>query len=156
MPLILVGYGDYEDYRVTELPLEALEELTNRYPLAVAEDFSPEYDYLIITIAVHAELNRRKAGGKQQAHIPSRRELAQLIIKRGFQQASKQHHPDGDGHHDAQVRLADVRDTLLTDCENIPNDRPEDAVIIPAAPVNRATVKPRAAAAGSWDDDVPF
>lgn len=153
--MTLVGYGDYEDYRVTELPLEALEELGGRYPLMVAEDFTPEYDHLIITVAVHAELNRRKAGGQPHAHIPSRRELAQLIIKRGFQQASRQHHPDGDGHHDAQVRLAHVRDTLLEDCENIPNDRPEDAVIISAPRMNRA-VKPRSPASGAEEDDVPF
>ena len=113
MPVILVGYAEYEDYRVTELPLEALEQLSSQYPLAVAENSSPEYEQLIITIAVHAELNRRKAGGMQQAHVPSRRELAELMVKQGFQQASKRHHPDGNGHHDAQVRLADVRDTLL-------------------------------------------
>src|SRR5689334_6560126 len=131
MPMILVGYGEYEDYRVTELPLQALEELGRRYPLVIPEEYGPEYEHLVITVAVHAELNRRNAGGQQHAHIPSQRQLAELIIKRGFQQASKQHHPDGDGHHDAQVRLARVRDSLLQDCENIPNDRPEDAVIIP-------------------------
>jgi hypothetical protein len=32
MPLILVGYGDFEDYRLKELPMEALEQLAARYP----------------------------------------------------------------------------------------------------------------------------
>ena len=144
MPLILIGYGDYEDHRITEIPLEALEELGKRYPFTVAEDFSPDYEQLIITVAIHAELNRRKTGGKPESHIPSHRELAQLIIKRGFQQASKHHHPDGTGRHDAQVRLAQVRDTLLENCDNMPNDRPEDAVIIPAPRVAK-TAKSRAA-----------
>lgn len=156
MSLILVGYGDYEDYRVTELPLEVLEELGRRYPLAIEGDSSPDYDHLIITVAVHAELNRRKVGGQPQAHIPSRRELAQTIVRRGFQQASKQYHPDGAGHHDAQVRLAKVRDALLQDCEHIPSDRPDDAVIIPAPHIAGAGVKPRAAASSAWDDDMPF
>jgi hypothetical protein len=155
MPLIIVGYGDYEDYRITELPLEVLEELGKRYSLALSEAFSPEYDHLIITVAVHAELNRRKAGGQQHAHTPSRRQLARLIVKRGFQQASKHHHPDGDGHHDAQVRLSEVRDTLLESCDNIPNDRPEDAVVIPA-PQERRTVRSRPPSPPTWDDDVPF
>jgi hypothetical protein len=155
MPLILVGYGDYEEYRVTALPLQALEELGVRYPLAVAEDSSPEYEHLVITVAVHAELNRRRAGGQQQPHTPSRRQLAQLIIKRGIQQASKHHHPDGDGHHDAQVRLSEVRDTLLENCDNIPNDRPKDAVVIPA-PQERRALRPRPANPTPWDKDVPF
>lgn len=154
MPLILVGYGDYPDYRVAELPLQVLEELAARYPLALPEDSSPEYDELLITITLHAELNRRRAGGQPERHIPSRRELAEMIVKRGFQQASKQHHPDGDGYHEAQVRLAHVRDELLENCDAIPNDRPESAVIIPAPPVKQAAQ--HRTATSSWDDDVPF
>jgi hypothetical protein len=155
MPLILVGYGNFEDYRLKELPMEALEQLAARYPLAVAEDFSPEYDDLIITVAIHAELARRRTGGLQESHIPSRRELAQLIVKRGFQQASKQQHPDGTGHHDAQVRLAQVRDELLENCASIPDDRPDNAIIIPAPPERRDAPQ-RAATRNPWDDEVPF
>lgn len=160
MPLILVGYGDFEDYRLKELPPEALEKLAERYSLMVAEDFSPEYDDLMITVAVHAELARRRAGGPQEPHIPSRRELAHLIVKRGFQQASKQHHPDGDGHHDAQVRLAPVRDELLENCVSIPDDRPDNAIIIRAPPEKRtaaARAAPaRATSSSAWDEGVPF
>jgi integrase len=35
------------------------------------------------------------------------------------------------------VRLGEVRDTLLENCENIQNERPQDAVIIPAPPAAR-------------------
>jgi hypothetical protein len=119
------------------------------------EDFFPEYDDLVITLAIHAELARRQTGGLQEPHIPSRRELARLIIRRGFQQASKQHHPDGTGHHDAQVRLAQVRDELLENCASIPDDRPDHAIIIPA-PTEKRAAPPRAATPKPWDDDVPF
>ncbi len=158
MPLIMVGYGDYCEYRLRELPLETLEELAVRYPLAISEDSSFEYEDLVITVGVHAELNHRKAGGQQERHIPSRRELAQMIVKRGFQQASKQHHPDGDGHHEAQVRLSQVRDELLETCENIPSDRPDNAIMIPAPPppMRRAPPQPRTPANAWNDDDVPF
>jgi len=158
MPLIIVGYGDFEDYRLKELPIEALEQLAVRYPLAVGENISPEYEDLIITVAIHAELARRRTGELPEPHIPSRRELAQLIIKKGFQQASKHHHPDGIGHHNAQVRLAHVRDELLENCASITDDKPDHAIIIPAPPEKRAA-RSRAATAAPWDlndDDIPF
>jgi hypothetical protein len=59
------------------------------------------------------------------------------------------------GHHDAQVSLGEVRDTLLENCENIPNGRPLDAIVIPAPPEKRSA-RPRAASSKPWDDDVPF
>lgn len=155
MPVILIGYGDFEDYRLQEVPTEVLEGLCRRYPLALVEEVSPEYEDLIITVAVHAELGRRQAGEAQKPHVPSRRELAQQIVKRGFQQASKRHHPDGNGHHAAQVRLAQVRDELLENCASIPDDRPDNAIIIPAPPEKRAA-RPRATDPNPWDEDVPF
>jgi len=155
MPFIMVGYGDYAEYLLRQLPLEVLEELATRYPLTLSEQDSPEYDDLAITVALHGELNRRR-NGEQERHTPSRRELAQSIVKKGFQQASKQHHPDADGHHEAQVRLSEVREELLEACESLPNDRPENAIIIPPPPAKAAPLRPRAAKDVFSDDDVPF
>ena len=158
LPPVLIGYGDHEGYRLNEVPPEMLQQLAARYPLAVGENDSPEYDELVITVAIHAELERRRAGGKPAYHVPSRRELAQLIVKRGFQRASKQHHPDGTGHHDAQVRLSQVRDELLEHCSNVSHDMPDNAVIVPA-PTEMPTARARAATANEWDindDDIPF
>jgi hypothetical protein len=123
--------------------------------LAIAEGISPEYEDLMITVAVHAELACRRTGGLQEPHIPSRRELAQQIVKRDFQQASKQHHPDREGHHAAQVRLAQVRDELLENCASIPDDRPDGAIIIPAPPEKRAA-RPRTTNPNTWDEEMPF
>jgi hypothetical protein len=156
MPLIMVGYGDYAEYLLRQLPLEVLEELATRYPLTLSEQYSSEYDDLAITVALHGEINRRRTGGQQERHTPSRRELGQSIVKKGFQQASKQHHPDGDGHHEAQVRLSEVRDELLAACESLSNDRSENAIIIPPPPVKAAPLRPRAAKDVFSDDDVPF
>jgi hypothetical protein len=162
MPLILVGYGDYFEYRLGELPVEAIEELARRYPLEIAEQSSPDFDDLAITVAIHAEMARRRGRGvKPDQHIPSRRQLAQTIVTKGFQQASKQYHPDCVGHHEAQVRLGNVRDELLENCQNIADDRPEGAIMIPPPPAKRPVPVRRPAAdpfsnEGISDDDVPF
>jgi len=159
MPVIIVGYGDYAEYRLGELPVEILEELAGRYALTFPVEYSPEYDDLAITVALHAEINRRKSGGQQAHHTPSRRALAQILVGKGFQQTSKHHHPDGDGNHEAQVRLGQVRDELLEACENISNDRPENVIIIPPPPPPRPARRPpsRPATANDiFDDDVPF
>lgn len=156
MPRVILGYGEYNGYRLTELPTKVLEELAVRYPLRVGEQFSPEYDELLITVAVHAEMKRREAGGKPENRVPTLRELAEEIVTRGYQQASKHHHPDGKGHHEAQVSLTRARDELRTACSNIVDDsNDEGTTIIPAPP----TPQPRARAApsgGIGDDDVPF
>jgi hypothetical protein len=149
MPTVIVGYGEYSDYLLGELPAHTLEELGARYPLKLNGQSRPEYDELVITVAVHAEINRRKAGGKPERHTPSRRELAQMIVNKGFQQASKHRHPDAAaGYHDAQVRLNEVRDHLLDTCRNIPSDRPKNAVIIPKPSEDDVPYL--------TDDDVPF
>lgn len=158
MPLILVGYGDLYGYRISEVPAEALQQLAARYPLVIGENGSPDYEDLMITVAIHAEVERRRAGGVPAAHVSSRRELAQLIVKKGFQQASKQHHPDGTGHHDAQIMLAKVRDELLEHCSNLSEDMPDNVTIIPAPP-DKPAARSRAAKANDWDisdDDIPF
>jgi len=156
MPRVIVGSGDYNGYRLAELPAKILEELGARYPLRFDGQFSPEYDKLLITVAVHGELRRREAGGKQEPRVPTLRELAEEIVTRGYQQASKHHHPDGQGHHEAQVRLTQARDELRNACTNLADDNPDEGTTIIPAP---AAPTPRARAAASEDisdEDVPF
>ena len=65
MPRVIVGFGEYEGYLLTELPAKALADLAARYALDLREQFSPEYDELLITVAIHGEVIRRAAGGQQ-------------------------------------------------------------------------------------------
>jgi len=156
MSRIIVGYGEYNGYQLAELPSSILEDLGARYPLRCDEQFSPEYDELLIIVGVHGELGRRQAGGKQEQRAPTLSELAGEIITRGYQQASKNHHPDGKGHHYAQVRLTEARDVLRNACTNITDDNYGEGMTIIPAP---AMAKPRAPAVpadGISDDDVPF
>jgi hypothetical protein len=156
MSNITLGYGEYRGYRLAELPLTVLQELAERYPLRTDDQDRPEYEELLITVSVHGELKRREAGGKQEQRVPTLRELAEEIVTRGYQQASKLHHPDGKGHHDAQIRLTQARDELRNAWNNLSdNDDNEGTTIIPAP----ATPRPRdraAPAEGISDDDVPF
>jgi hypothetical protein len=69
MPCVLVGYGEYKGYRLAELPASELTTLAARYPLQLEGGFAPEYDDLLITVAIRAELPRREAGGKQAQRV---------------------------------------------------------------------------------------
>jgi hypothetical protein len=109
MPRVIVGFGECRGYRVTEIPAQLLAQLAERYPLVLKEDSQPDHEDLIITIVVHGELRRCAVGGQPEIHVPSLRELAQEIVSRGYQQASKRHHPDGQGHHEAQLRLTHAK-----------------------------------------------
>src|ERR1035441_7564293 len=91
MPVILMGFGDYLGYRLSELPETILSELAERYPLSVRDQVLPELNEMIYTVAVHGELKRRADGGKQEKHRVSVRDLGKSIVGKGFQQASKQH-----------------------------------------------------------------
>ena len=156
MSRVIVGYGEHRGYRLTELPAKVLEELGARYPLGFDEQCSPEYDELLITVAVHGELNRRKGGGQPEQRLPSLRELAEEIVTKGYQQASKHHHPDGKGHHEAQVRLTQARDELRNTCSNLAdNTNDEGTTIIPAPATPRPRPRP-APPDDISDDDVPF
>jgi hypothetical protein len=156
MPRVIVGYGEFNGYRLAELPAKVLADLAARYPLHLEDRPAPEYDELLITVAVHAELQRREAGGKPEQRVPSLHELAEEIITRGFQQASKQHHPDTKGHHDAQIRLTQARDQLRNSCNDLADEHyDEGTTIVPAPPPTRP--QPAAAPSGGiTDDDVPF
>ena len=41
MPRIIVGYGDYNDYRLTELPPDVLGQLRARYPKTSQQEHPP-------------------------------------------------------------------------------------------------------------------
>lgn len=154
MPRVLIGYGEYQGYRLAELPAKALDDLARRYPL-LGEQQGAEYEELLITVAVHAELQRRATGGTQERRVPTVRELAEEIVTKGYQQASKHHHPDGKGHHDAQVLLNQARDELRRAATNLADYREdESATIIPAPVVPRARAAPPSG--GISDEDVPF
>lgn len=154
MSRVIVGYGEYQGYRLAELPANALEELGNRYPLRFNEQYPAEYDELAITVAVHAELQRRMTGGQQERRLPTLSELAEEIVMRGFQQASRLHHPDGQGHHEAQILLSQARDKLRDAASNLRDDSADENVThIPAPTPRRARAT---APSGIGDDDVPF
>jgi hypothetical protein len=88
MSRVIVGYDECKGFLLTEVSSEFLAALGLRYPLRGDDEFSPDCDALLITVAVHAELARRKAGGEQTPQIPTLREVAQEIITKGFHQIS--------------------------------------------------------------------
>lgn len=160
MPYVIVGYGDYRGYRLAELPSTALDELAARYPVQVSEHYRPDYNDLYITVAIEAELRRRKCGGSQQKRVPSLRELALEIVNKGYQQASKGCHPDGKGNHEAQIRLNQARDQLRESAMNLPDEADDqDSTVIPApSPPRQERARPIRTdfEGGITDDDVPF
>jgi hypothetical protein len=154
MSEIILGYGEYEGCKIRELPASALAELATRYPLQ--RDDNPEYETLLITIAIHGELERRKVGGAQERRLPTIRELAEEIVNKGYAQASKQHHPDANGHHESQLRLTKARDFLRSSCAEM-NDISEfdNPTIIPA-PASARSRGQSARSSNVSDDDCPF
>jgi hypothetical protein len=152
MSAIFIGYGEYRGYRLTEIPQQLLDELALRFPLRVKTGSRDEFTELLVTVAIHEEVGRRVSGGKQELRLPSLRDCANDILTRGYQQASKIHHPDGKGHHGAQLRLNRARDELRKAVENLPDDIDErhDTVIpAPGQPLLGHLD-------GIGDDDVPF
>lgn len=156
MPKIVVGYGPHSGWLLAEIPDDVLRELARRYPLEITKSSLPDYDALMATVAVHGELQRRASNGKVHRHYPSERELAEDIIKRGFQQASKIHHPDVGGAKESQQKLAAVRDRLLRKSKEFPSfDQSAATLVIMEDALTRS---------GPWepsayeisDDDIPF
>jgi hypothetical protein len=148
---IVIGYGKYRGYRLAEIPQQLLDELAARFPLRVTEHSTAEYAELLVTIAIHEELSRRANGGQPKRHPPSVRQCASDIIGRGFQQASKDHHPDGKGDHEAQLRLTRARDLLRRTIDSFPDEidaYSQTLIPEPGQPVRGpSTIR---------DDDVPF
>jgi hypothetical protein len=116
---------------VAELPDETLRQLSESYPLKSDKYDSSDSRSMLITIAVHEELQRRATGGQAKKRIPALKELAAEIVKNGFRHLSKTHHPDKSGSAEAQRRLTEARDHLLNSCVNFQEDDDEDAIVIP-------------------------
>ncbi|MEQ1885810.1 MAG: hypothetical protein ABL967_12165, partial [Bryobacteraceae bacterium] len=119
MKKVVVGYGEYNAYSIDEIPNDFLETLCKRFPLDVEHCWTQKTEDLRITIAVHQEAARRKAGGHTRPHIPTTSQLARQLIKHGFRNLSKTHHPDVNGQVEAQKRLVDARDQLEQFCQKI-------------------------------------
>jgi hypothetical protein len=164
MRLVLVGYGQFENYQVCELPQDELQRLGERFPLTFAKCQDLECNEILITVAIHEELARRARGAKPETRRPSERELAREIISKGFIYLSKTHHPDkasGDGT--LQKRLASVREQLTSLVSQIQEENdPEDAVVIAEPPSRRARKNDLRGeedpfcGMGFTDEDVPF
>jgi hypothetical protein len=157
MRRIILGYGTCDGYSLREIPLELLKELATRYPLLHDDRPDPDFKDLLITVAVHAEMERRRTDPTPDPHCPTIRELAAEIVRKGFQQAISTHHPDGNGTNEVQVRLSKARDQLLRALEKFgPEDDRSRAVVIPA-PGERKSKKRRRAPREAFDEDeVPF
>lgn len=153
MAKIIVGYGEYTNYRISELPDLFLAELAQRYPLSLGDDDNPDHDVLLITVGIHAEFSRRFLGASADPHVPSLRELALEIVSKGFQQVSKARHPDRHGSHDTQVRLAEARDELRNLCGQLPNTIDDSSIVI-FETSERGPI--RSSNSAIFDSDVPF
>jgi len=143
--MVIVGYGVYKNYRIDQIPTEFLSELATRYKLSHAANVGADYNDLQITIALHEELRRRQAGGLVTPREPTAKELAKKLVTKGYQQLSKEHHPDrkgGDGG--AQKRLNAVREQLQEFCNGMEDEYPEEALVIQESPGIIS------------DDDIPF
>jgi hypothetical protein len=148
--MIIVGYGDFKDYRIEEIPDAFLAELAARYKLSHSAHSRSSQEELQITIAVHEELQRRSNGHKAMKKHPSARELGRKLVTKGFQQLSLDCHPDRGGTNTAQARLNRVRQSLLEACAEIPDDEWDDALVIPQ-PKSHEFVGTEIT-----DDDIPF
>lgn len=144
--MVIVGYGNYKNYRIDQIPQAFLSDLAVRYKLSYQAHIESDYQGLQITIAVHEELQRRAAGGPVAPREPTAKELAAKLVAKGFQQLSKDHHPDRKGGNERiQKRLNAVREELLKACTQMDDEYPlEGALIIPGPSPEIS------------DEDIPF
>lgn len=153
MATVIVGYGEFANHALTEVSDQFLSVLAERYPLDCRRYDASEGESLLITVAIHQEVQRRAVGGHQVKRVPTIRDLASAIVSSGFQQMSKVHHPDRSGQPEAQLRLTAARDQLRRACEEIVDEGQSEAIVIgPPQP-------PRAAPPYSSpisEDAVPF
>jgi hypothetical protein len=145
---VVVGYGEFKDYRVPELPDSFLADLAIRFPLESNKHQSSSRRDLFITVAIHQELQRRRLGGAQAKHRPTKKRLAEDIITKGFHQLSKTHHPDRNGDGEIQKTLASARDFLNRACKEIQEDYDDETILITELVTNDG--------AEITDEDIPF
>ena len=147
--MVIIGYGKYRNHRIQEIPDSFLSELAERYRLSHEAQKDADSTELLLTIAVHEEVKRRRDGGPILPREPTAREMAIKLVSKGYEILSKDHHPDRTGgSNTAQTTLNEVRAALLRACEDI-KENFEGALIVP---------EPRTAASfgGITDEDIPF
>lgn len=69
--MVIVGYGNYKNYQIQQVPEALLSELADRYELSHKAQSGSDYETLQITIAVHEELQRRRSGGSVVPREPT-------------------------------------------------------------------------------------
>jgi hypothetical protein len=146
--MVIIGYGNYRNCRIQQIPDAFLSELAERCQLSHAVQAHSEYEELQLTIAIHEEVQRRKKGGTIHPIEPTARELAKKLVAKGYQTLSKDHHPDRGGSETAQKKLNAVREELLRACGEIDDDCPDDALIVPKPSPDLSTP--------ISDEDIPF
>jgi hypothetical protein len=82
MRRILISYGEFSGYQIAELPQQELEVLAMRFPLSAEDCPGRDWDELVITIAIHAEVRRRENGGKPLKKFPSLQERDAHLSRR--------------------------------------------------------------------------
>jgi hypothetical protein len=147
--MVIIGFGDYKNYRIQEIPNDFLDLLSQSYKLSHSAHNESSSMALRATIAIHEEIQRRATGGAIWKRHPTRKELAIQLVNSGFRQASKEHHPDRPGGNtETQTILSETRDHLLNSCSKIAEPELDDAFVIPDPNGH------------SWteiaDDDIPF
>ncbi|MBL8234884.1 MAG: hypothetical protein JNL98_40665 [Bryobacterales bacterium] len=156
MPRVIVGYGQYQGYRPAELPNEVLYDLGHDYPLQLKVNATPDAHLLMITIALHSEIERRRRGAGPEKRSPTVRELALDIVDRGYRNASKQISLGSRGREEKISRLTEAREFLLQAITRSASDEENDGVIeIPAPPQSKWDRDYRETYPCE-DDDVPF
>jgi hypothetical protein len=146
--MIVIGFGEYKNYKIQEIPDEFLARLAESFSLSHSAHESSGKAELRATIAVHEEVLRRAKGGSVQKRAMSRKEIATKLVNAGFRSMSKEHHPDrAGGDLETQKALADVRDLLVGACNKIPEPEYQGAFFIP---------DPEPFSVELSDDDIPF
>src|ERR1700733_11723700 len=106
--MIVIGFGEYKNYTLEEIPDAFLAGLAKSYSLSHSAHETSGKVELKATIAVHEEVERRANGGVVRKRAMSRKEIAIKLVNAGFRYMSKQHHPDrAGGDLETQKVLAD-------------------------------------------------
>ena len=148
--MIVIGFGEFKNYKLQEIPDLLLTELAKSYGLSHTSHDNSDKVTLRATIAVHEEVQRRANGGAIWTRPVSRREIATKLVNLGFRHLSKAHHPDkAGGDLETQKVLAEMRDYLLTACNKILEPGHPGAFVIPDP-------HPYAHSTEITDDDIPF
>lgn len=136
MPRVVIGYGHYRGYRLSELPRDELDRLHHYYPLELPRGGTPEPLDLMVTIAVNAEVQRRRAGGGQEKPAPTLRELALEIVDTGYRKAAEKHRSHRN-REERMLRLNQAREFVIRSLNNVTGDLEEEGIVWISDPAER-------------------